>query len=290
VERLVVGVGNTVEPSVVEWVIQRAQQRPIAVTLVSSIDLLLSDPLEQETQLELTRRRILETAPHSVVETQLSMLSIPVALVRASVDADLLVLGSHHRRLVEGIPNLALQLAGESSCPTVIVPREWTPQSRHHRILVGLGEDRSSTDALEAAAREAECEDAALEVVHSWLLPNNEPQTPEGAIHAEHERHLREEIARLEDEHPGLRVSGLLQSGAAPQVLLHRATLADLIVVGSHRRGMFAAFVFGATGRMVANEASTPLLIVPPGSVTDFDRSLYKGTFDSEGVRPTGGS
>lgn len=280
-ERVVVGVGRTAENSVLDWVIERGHQRALDVTLLSSTDMLSSDPVDQQDVLERARERVEAAIPGCVVHTELSVLSIVGAVLRATESAELLVLGSHHRKVLAGITGLPLHLAGESACPTVIVPRGWAPRPRHHRILVGLGDDRSSADALDAAAREAAGSDSVVEIVHSWFLPNMEPKTPESALHKLHEDHLRGTMAELQLAHPELTVDGLLRVGAAPEVLHDRAQLADLIVLGSHRRGLIAAFVFGATGRRLADEATTPLLIVPPGSTRMPRDASDGGTFAS---------
>ena len=63
----------------------------------------------------------------------------------------------------------------------------------------------------------------------------------------------------------GLTVSRYTETGAASETLLEKAIFlkADLVVIGTHNRGVFERFLMGSTTDSIVHHSPIPLLIVP---------------------------
>ncbi len=139
-------------------------------------------------------------------------------------------------------------------------------------ILVGIDFGESSHLITQAAALLARALEAKI-----WLVHVAEPD-PEFVgyeadstamrdvvakrYHAEH-RDLQTIAQGLRDD--GLDCVGLLVQGATVATLLHEAdkVAADIIVVGSHGKGVIKRLLIGSTSEGVLHRASVPVYVVP---------------------------
>jgi len=269
-------VGVDAEPAsrlAVDWTILQAVRQPVVITLLTSFDLMIDAPLDEEAHLAFERARILAAAPGTPVETLVAEGSIPEILERYADQSDLLVIGSHrtrhYRSVVSGdLPN---RIAQRSSCPVVVVPDDWSP--RNGAIVVGLEDDGSSASALERAAEFALAAGRELRLLHAWMRPV--PPTDPVSLYLEvpldlrdeHRAHLAEAADALRATHPSLSVVEDLYEGSAANGLIAIAESAELVVVGSHRRGAVAGFLHGSVARELVHYCRTPLCVVPSASV-----------------------
>ena len=139
-------------------------------------------------------------------------------------------------------------------------------------ILVGIDFGESSPVITQAAAMLARGLKAKI-----WLVHVAEPDpefvgyeadsTPMRDVvakryHAEH-RDLQAIAQGLRDE--GLDCVGLLVQGATVATLLHEAAniAADMIVVGSHGKGVLKRLLIGSTSEGVLHHANVPVYVVP---------------------------
>jgi nucleotide-binding universal stress UspA family protein len=195
------------------------------------------------------------------------------ALVRASHDASLLVLGgrglSGFRGMVLGA--VAYHALHRAACPVAIV-REPVPElvpGEVQRIVVGVDGSETSHRALQWAVEEARVRHAGLEVVHSWnaYYGGGAPYglavvTPE--VFEEPAKDLLEhcldgiELTGL--EHP---VKRSLVCSSAAQAVLAAAKGADLVVLGSRGTGGFAGLLLGSTTTQVVHHAECPVVVIP---------------------------
>lgn len=269
-ERIVVGIDNESASDVaVGWVIRRAQEKALRMRLVTAFDMLVDDPTVAEERLERLRARIEASAPGAAVTTALIDGSIPEALVAESREADLLVLGYHRRRPVRSLfaGALSSRLAARAHSTTVIVPEDWEP--REGRILLGVGDDDAAQTAIEFALAEATHPRRDLEVVHAWQLP-----TPSwdalGAflssvddLHDAHRDLLATAAQQMRDAHPALTIREVLAEGPAARALLDHSAEAELVVVGTHRRGLMSGLLLGSTVLDLLPECRVPVAVVP---------------------------
>lgn len=269
-ERIVVGVdAEAPSDTALDWVIRRAAERAVDVRLVTAIDMLLTDPTVDATRLETLRRRVVRAAPGAHVTTTVVDGSIVETLVEQSRTADLLVLGYHRARPLLSMLSGALpaRVSARAHCSTVIVPGDWRP--RRGPIVVGVGDDDSAATAIEFAAREADQPRRELRVVHAWQLPI---PTQEGIaslaasadeLLAAHRTILDEAVATVRAAHPELHVQAELSEAPASRAILDRATRAELVVLGTHRRGPASGMLLGSTLLGVLPECQAPVAIVP---------------------------
>jgi len=269
-ERIVVGIDTEAASQVaVDWVIRRASREPAEIRLVKSFDMLIDAPLGDAALLERTKARIEDAVPGATVTTALIDGSIMEALVGQSASADLVVVGYHRRHPVLSVLTGALpaRFAARSHCATVIVPEDWEP--RDGGVVLGVGDDDAAATAVEFAVREAQHPRRALEVVHSWQLP-----TPSwdavGALvasaddlHDAHRDILAGVVGRLRDANPALDIRETLAEGPAAASLLDAAEDAELIVIGTHRRGLASGLLLGSTAVDLLPRSRVPVCVVP---------------------------
>lgn len=136
------------------------------------------------------------------------------------------------------------------------------------KILCAVDFSRSSHDALEHAADLARRFGAELTLIH---VLDVEPVAGSEIVvpreRAEMERHARErelEAWKSEAERiAGRAVHAVLASGFAPLEILRTATADafDLIVTGTHGRGLIGRMLLGSVAERVAREAPCAVLI-----------------------------
>lgn len=269
--RILVGVDSeSASEMAVDWAIREAQRQPSEITLLTAVDLLTSDPLDDGELLDRERDRVLASAPAVPVSTAVVEGSIPEVLKRYARRSDLLVIGSHRSRHWQSVltGNLPLGMARTLTCPLVIVPDDWKPRSGP--VTVGLADDASSDAALRRAGEFAQVGSGDLRLVHAWtrrpepsdpvslyLDTPSDPQRP-------HRQRLARARRRASRRLPGLTVHEHLYEGAAFAGLLHLSEQAELIVIGSHRRGPLAGLILGSVARQLLHFSKVPVCVVPP--------------------------
>ena len=194
---------------------------------------------------------------------------VPEILARYADRSDVLVIGSHRTRHLRSVVagDLPGRVAQHASCPVVIVPDDWSPGDG--MIVAGLEDDGSSTAALDRAAEFAVDAGCELHILHAWLRPDP-PSDPVShylkvpvELRERHRLHLSDAAAALRRRHPGLAIVEVLYEGGTANGLLAVAARAELVVIGSHRRGPLAGFLTGSVGRDLLHRCATPLCVVP---------------------------
>ncbi len=139
-------------------------------------------------------------------------------------------------------------------------------------ILVGIDFGAASAEIAQAAARLARGLDGKI-----WLVHVAEPDPEFVGFEADSTR-MRDVVAKryrvehedlqalartLRDE--GLDCVALLVQGATTSTLLHEADAlaADIIVVGSHGKGVVRRLLIGSTSEGVLHRAKVPVYVVP---------------------------
>ncbi|GAA2085477.1 universal stress protein [Pseudolysinimonas kribbensis] len=273
-ERIVLGVDPGSGRMALEWVIRRSLSKPTHVQLVRAFDLVLAEPDDEEAILRDAAAQLRRRSPTTVVDESLVTVAIPAALLEASTEADLLVLGSRRGRPAAwrlGV-SLPLQVAARSKCATVIVPEDWTPSMRR-TVVVGISGDHTCDRAMLFAAREAQDAGVELEAVHAWTVTVPDMHDSRIAMNEGDERVLHRDILsrsleRIRAAFPRVRLRGLLEQRLPSAVLAEHAIRGQLLVLGSHRWGPVTGVVLGSTARAVLPVASAPLCIVPPAAPT----------------------
>jgi nucleotide-binding universal stress UspA family protein len=274
-EKVVVAVnGGPESEAALDWVIERARTRSLELAITTVVELGWSPAAGTEQEMlpayerVLTKavRRVQEEAPTAVTTGYVRRGSPRAELVSAASRADMLVVGTHEPTGVfHGF--LPHQLAAAARCPVVVVAAKWKPTNGP--VVVGTNDDETSQIALDFAAREAEQRGSELVVVHTWRVPavlslgRLGGHDPHERVRAAHQAILDRSLARLSMEHPGLRVRPILEEGPTTAHLVDLAESADLLVVGTHRRGAVPGLLLGSVTHEILVNMPCAIAVIP---------------------------
>ncbi|WP_431931131.1 universal stress protein [Nonomuraea jabiensis] len=257
----------------VEWAAREAAMRGVAVHLVIVIPAL---DLPTGAASEEVRRCVhkhalfvLEDALQHVrtggaqveAHTQIMTGDPRLGLIKASKDAELLVVGSHGTggfwHQLAG--SVALGTPGQATCP-VVVARP-LPEHPRNEVVVGVDGSSSSEAAMEFAFAEASLRGAELYAVHAWNPMSGGQTTGLVGEPDAHRQLLEAAIADFRDRRPAVKLVPRLVRGHPVDVLLRASAEASLLVVGSRGHGPVSAF-FGSVSHALVQYAKGPLVVI----------------------------
>ena len=195
------------------------------------------------------------------------------ALVAASKDADLLVVGS---RGLGGFTGLVLGSVGHSCalhayCPVVIVrplassavDRQWWPPMR---IAVGVDGSHGSVLAVEWAMQEAQLTGAAVVAVTAWSWPQSygwgAPLPADLDMQGDARTILHQVVDPIRARYPAGELISEVVEGHPAQAMADVSKSADLLVIGSRGHGELAGALLGSVGEYCVTHASCPVVIL----------------------------
>lgn len=147
---------------------------------------------------------------------------------------------------------------------------ETEPSARPFLIVVGVDGSAHSLAALEWAISEARLRQGRLRLVTAWFYPPLASTVGDGVIDDTF-RQAAEQVqaqALAAVTNAGVPVTGQVVENSPGVALLHAATDADLVIVGSHGHGGLAGRLLGPVAAHVIHHARCSVLIVraePPG-------------------------
>jgi nucleotide-binding universal stress UspA family protein len=261
VERVIVAVdGGPASRAALDWALERARTVPLNLELTTVVELGWSpvDASDDDFQ-PAYERALAEAAGYAarafpeVKTTSFVRRGVPVdELVRASQDADLLVIGTNKTGKLVGAVHgtLPLRLAAHAGC------------------AVGVEDDVTAAAPVAAAAAEAEDRSDPLSLVHAWSIPATlgvdfGATVPFDALIEAHTEILARSVARVASTHPALTVASQLIQGSAAPALVAAAASARLLVVGTHGRGAVAGLILGSVSHDVLLNMPCPVIVVP---------------------------
>jgi nucleotide-binding universal stress UspA family protein len=161
------------------------------------------------------------------------------------------------------------------------------------RIIIGCDGSRESRDALTFGACLAQRTEAHLTLVAAfpYLRPHAGSEAFELALGRKADPIFADARTELGPLAAGVPVHELSLGDGSPAALLSRVAggeEADLIVVGSTRRGLLARALLGSTADHLITSAPCPVAVVPRGHADRRDRGLklvgaaYDGTANAE--------
>lgn len=138
-------------------------------------------------------------------------------------------------------------------------------------IVVGVDGSPSSLAAMDWAITEARLRHGEIRLVAAWFYPPLASEVSDGVIDDafknDAELVLAEALRMIAEQ--GVPASGIVTEGSPTTALLHAATHADLIIVGSRGLGGFASLLLGSVSSQLVHHAPCPVLVVRPKSVAD---------------------
>jgi nucleotide-binding universal stress UspA family protein len=196
-------------------------------------------------------------------EVRIGSAADAIAAAAEKDDAEFVVVGSRGLGSVGALflGSVSLRLAGHGPCPTLIVPPS-AETFGDGSILCAVDDSDHSRAALATAAALAERLDARLVVAHA---DDDDAASSRGL----------ELLTRLVVESDlGAKVETILVRGEPADAIVEAAGAHDaaLIAIGSRGRGALASSVLGSVSSAVANQSTSPVLVVradakPAGSV-----------------------
>ena len=190
------------------------------------------------------------------------------ALLRASRDASVVVMGATSQGAVESmvLGSVAQGVAKEARCPVVIVRRSHASGVRS--VLVGTDLGEHSAPAIAFAFRVAALRSCPLTVLHCfWDIARAVGDVPpeDGGYDAERST-LAAAVRPHAELHPEVEVTLLLSRGFADRRLIQATHDHDLVVIGHHKLPLLDAVVWGNVTPLVVREAVGDVAVVPAAS------------------------
>ncbi len=275
-EKVVVALdGGPASHSALDWVIERSHSVPIDLELTTVVDLGWAPPDVTAHFLPVYDRILLDAAERvSLAAPGLRVATVvrhgdPVdELIRGSLFADLLVVGTNKTGVLAGIVHgtLPLRLAAATRCPLVVVPVGW---HRHPGPVVVGCDDETDERAIEFAALEAQRLSGTLQLILAWDVPATIATDflGTGALYDTMQDAnttiLNAARQKVHDNHPNLQILHRLVYGGPAVTMIDAAKDAELVVVGTHRRGVIAGMLLGSVGHDLLMNMACPVAIVP---------------------------
>jgi nucleotide-binding universal stress UspA family protein len=286
---IVVGIdGSQMSERALDWAAEAARLEHRPLTLVHAtggVGALAtvwpgSVAYDQVTVLEAMRtdgQQLLDTAaervatrfPEVVVLAELRSSDARQALLDASRDASMVVVGSRGRGPVRSLllGSVSVALSKHAECPVVVV-RPHNPGTIRRGVLVGADGTAASLPTLEFAYRQASIRGLPLTVIHcfwdavsattgSRAVAGNEPRLEELRLV------VAESVSGFAEKFPDVHVTVELARGLADDILGAASPGMDLIVVGRHHTNPLAAVVLGSVAPTVVEHAECVVAVVP---------------------------
>ncbi len=231
---------------------------------------------KQRAELEHALRAVRdELAPEAIVRVHAD-LSPARALrhVAEAEHADLLVVGSRHRRWLQHIleGDRAMQVLHGAACAVAVAPDPLAPHPELQRIGVGVDATPESKRALAMARDLAERTGARLwlhavvdDTISSWggLTPMGVPPDVYETLIASRVSMARDLLAERLEDCRGLSADGTVVVGSPTGELVLASEGLDLLVLGSRRWGPVRRLALGSTSERVIRHAACPVLVPP---------------------------
>ena len=286
--RIVVGVdGSQQSGNALEWAVARARLGGEQIELANAYSLPtdlnfygyhgpeVRQPVDwfsefSEHVLDAAAARVRELAP-DVTCTLTSKLGHPAQMLAAASEAaDVVVvgrrgLGTAASALLGSVSN---RLTVQAKCALVVVGDGELPTAGP--IVVGVDGSEFGTNALRYAVAEAAVRKASVRAVaaYDFLHPAFQAD-PElvARMRADVEAEAADTITRALDEVKGtdpasVSVDHIAVEGRAAEAILGHADDAQLIVVGTHGKGLVRRVLLGSVSRQVLNDADRPVAVV----------------------------
>ena len=205
--------------------------------------------------------------PGLAVTTTIGQDHVVPALVRASLDARMLVVGAHRDDGFAGLRlgSVAEQVATNAHCPVMVVRPPTAPELAD--VVVGVDGSSHSEMTLRLAAAEARRFGGRLIVVHAYRLPAPAEYGPNAGVDEPHHRAAAEDLVERALDHLGpdreaLKIETRAVHDGAAAALLDAASTAAILVVGARGHGGFERLRIGSVSQHVLRHAPCTVVVV----------------------------
>lgn len=278
---IVVGVdGSAGARSALLWAADECRVRQCTLRIVHSPDAALiataGEPARRALS-ELGERLLNEHAsaasarePGVPVTTMLGVGAAADVLIDASLDANLLVVGTRGRggNLLSILGSVSYRVAAHAHCPVAIVPEQLPPDDAvSPRVIVGVSATTAGRLALDFALDEAQRRGGTLVAVRAWGEPDTSlVRAIDVAAIDRWKQHagqlLNGDLAPLLDRYPEVKIEPILVASEPAETLLHEADDAALVVVGCHHSDDRWSTRLGPVPSAILHRAPCPVVVV----------------------------
>ncbi|SEE70662.1 Nucleotide-binding universal stress protein, UspA family [Jiangella alba] len=184
------------------------------------------------------------------------------ALIEDSADAAMLVVGTRRRGplAAAALGSVSATVAAHARCPVVVVGAEPPGSGAGLPVVAGIADDRAADGVLDFAFREASVRRVPLTVLHAGRADPG----------------LAPRLANYASRYRDVPVTAHLSGDGAAEALTAASARAQLVVVGSRRRGRVAGLVLGSVGRQLLHEAGCPVAVVHPARARTPRRTVVR--------------
>jgi nucleotide-binding universal stress UspA family protein len=266
-----------------EYAAIRAQEHGFAVRLVHAYQVVVmaSPALVPVESLDTVRasavgalraatQRVKDTAPGVEIDIHPVMGSAPAALINASSNAALVVVGRNPThglgRMLSG--STSTPVAARSRAPVVSVPAGWNRDHDRATVVVGTDGSEQGRAALAFAFEEASRRHAPLTAVRAWAIPPSSafevvPLTSEREGLHDVVLSLAEDLVAYDERYPDVPVVPVVERSSSPaRTLVIHACGASLLVIGARAHGGVPGLEMGMVARNVLAHANVPVAVV----------------------------
>ncbi|TCC07856.1 universal stress protein [Kribbella soli] len=194
--------------------------------------------------------------PGIEIDTRIDKGTPSTVLVKASSDAEVVVIGSRGLGVMAGalVGATGLDLAANARCPVVVV-RPDLAELTGARVVIGYDGSSAGDTALDYGLEYARRHNLAVRVVAA------QPTGTE--LHRITDDQLREAVHKR-----GGHDAELIQiTGHPAEHILRLSADASLIVLGARGRGGFAGMLIGSVSQTVLHHADCPVAIIPAAAI-----------------------
>jgi nucleotide-binding universal stress UspA family protein len=278
--KVFVGVDGSADgDAAIRWAARDASMRSLPVTLIHVVAASPANSMmgpdgtmtqRQEDQarqiVERARRIVGELGGHKPAEvhTEVAYAAVVSALIDASKDAQMVVVGSRGRDGVgrQMLGSVACGLIKHAHCPVAVVHDPGTAQLEiNHRAPVLVGIDGSPALAFDEASRRG----VPLVALHAWRDVGVFPLLGMDwrKYRDQGQEVLGERLAGWHEQYPEVHVRRRLVCDLPARWLLDESKNAQLVVLGSRGRGGFPGMRLGSVTSRVVRSARVPVIVVP---------------------------
>jgi nucleotide-binding universal stress UspA family protein len=200
------------------------------------------------------------------IDSEIVCGKVVTALVDLSKTAQMVVIGRRGRtgRHSHVLGSVSAGLIHHAHCPVAVINDEGL-SSQHSDglpVLVGIDGSQASESALAIAFDEASWRGVDLVVLR--VLWDADPSffgMEWSALQSTAEDTLAASLTDWKGRYPEVNVQAVVEFEHPARRLLEQSGEAQLVVVGSHGRGVFAEMLSGSVSSAVAQAAPTPVLV-----------------------------
>lgn len=282
-QRVVVGVDASRHAArAADWAAREAAQRGIPLHVIHALD---ADPSSAlfgpgafsthtraitqtgEQLLAETRHRIAAAYPSLEVTSELVHQAAPAALVFASAQAELLVVGTRGRGGFAGLMlgSVSARVVAHAHCPVVVLRAHDQRSASDGEIVLGMQAGQAEESMLFAFEHAANA-GVGLRALHAWAPYPGVAQSyvsDTDILAREAAERMVADLAAVREKFPQVRVTITVKRGHPAAVLANASAEARLVVVGAHRHHGPLSLGIGPIVHGLLGHAYCPVAVVP---------------------------